>query len=57
MYFTDRYINIFINAVKLTLQFFNAVQCDSTYSYIIELQTFHKFFGKSNKPTINISTN
>ena len=39
MYFTDRYINIFINAIKLTLQFFNAVQCDSTCSYIIELHS------------------
>ena len=45
MYFTDRYINIFINAIKLTLQFFNAVQCDSTYSYIIELHSYKHFIN------------
>ena len=58
---TDRYINFFINAITLPLQFFNAVQCDSTYSYIIELHSYKHFINSLerviNPQTINVSTN
>ena len=58
---TDRYINFFINAITLPLLFFNAVQCDSTYSYIIELHSYKYFINSLerviNPQAINISTN
>ena len=58
---TDRYINFFINAITLPLVFFHPVQCDSTYSYIIELHSYKYFINSLerviNPQTINVSTN